>query len=138
MKNLLSVKIHESLFCFELSWVLRVVLLASLKEIPEAPPYYLGLLNLQGEAVPVLDLGERIGVAREAPYSLQTAIIIIQDGKNKYGLVVDRVEGTVQCSETALGEKPAIDMAEPLYKASVNVNNQIGLLLDMEYLVRHI
>jgi purine-binding chemotaxis protein CheW len=70
--------------------VTKVVLLATFTAVPGSPHWLLGLLDLPGEPVPVLDVTARLqGTAR--PLSLHDSIVVVQTNEGLLGLLVEGV-----------------------------------------------
>jgi purine-binding chemotaxis protein CheW len=67
--------------------------------LPHAPTYVLGLVNLRGTMLPILDLAGRLGFTPSVPTD-RHAIVVIQVGEQIVGLLVDAVSEliTVPCS----------------------------------------
>lgn len=59
--------------------------------IPEAPPHTLGVLDLRGELLPVVDLASRFRLHRERPLE-SSQIMVIATGGPSAGFVVDEVQ----------------------------------------------
>src|SRR6266571_7834239 len=66
--------------------------------IPQAPPHVLGVLNLRGSIVPIVDLRMRLAFER-AEYTAVTVIIVLSifsaHGRRDVGVVVDAVSDVV-------------------------------------------
>ncbi|MBF2054031.1 MAG: chemotaxis protein CheW [Candidatus Sericytochromatia bacterium] len=60
------------------------------RPMPDAHPFFEGLIDLRGQVVPVLDLRQRFGLAKVTP-SRKTCYIIIDTETEKVGLMVDAV-----------------------------------------------
>jgi purine-binding chemotaxis protein CheW len=62
--------------------------------IPEGPPWMLGLIDVRGRGVPMIDLRTKLGLARTTP-TLVTRILVLDvpvEGRTlSLGLVADRV-----------------------------------------------
>ncbi|MEO1323111.1 MAG: chemotaxis protein CheW [Pseudomonadota bacterium] len=58
-------------------------------DIPLSPDYLIGLFNLRGVIIPVVDLHTIFGSASEAP-EMERKIAIIEHGEHCFGLLVDR------------------------------------------------
>lgn len=126
--------------------VIEVLRMALLTPVAEAPRGFAGILNLRGNAVPVLDLVERLGgLQREA--SLDQAIVIVMIANRLVGLVVDAVDEVVDLDEDSI--RPA----DPLLGTSNNYlgvarlknadskgdreeNYRVILLIDVDRLIR--
>lgn len=78
--------------CLPLTQVLKVLALMALQEIPSAPGYFAGLLNLGGEAVPVIDLGWHLQRPAFA-YHTDTPVVLCEVDGRRCGLIVESVLG---------------------------------------------
>lgn len=62
--------------------------------IPNSPEYIMGIINLRGEIVPIVDLRKRFNL-KSIPYSAHTVVIVVRVGQDErqrtVGLVVDAV-----------------------------------------------
>lgn len=61
--------------------------------IPESPECLLGVIDLRGRAIPLVDLRKRFGIAGEAPSDAHAATIILEQSstENLVGAKVDMV-----------------------------------------------
>lgn len=84
-----------------------------------APPHVLGVLNLRGVIVPILDLRIRFGMA-EVKYDSQTVTIVLNIGTRVVGMVVDAVSDVVALQPGQI--KPA-----PEFTGAVNTAQVIGI-----------
>jgi purine-binding chemotaxis protein CheW len=105
--------------------------------IPQAPGYVLGVLNLRGAIVPVLDLRLRFGLAREE-YTATTVTVIVMVNGRQFGVVVDAVSDVV---EVAPGDiRPVPDMGTSVdteyLKGLTSVAERMVLLLDVDRLLQ--
>ncbi len=62
--------------------------------LPGTAPSLLGVIDLRGEVVPVIDLRLVLGMD-EASYGLQTPMVVVRTGSRLAALVVDEVEDVV-------------------------------------------
>jgi purine-binding chemotaxis protein CheW len=83
--------------------IIRVV---DISEVPHAPDYILGILNLRGRIVTVIDLGRRLslGACRTTDLS---RIIIVDDRSESVGLMVDQVIDVIPINPDALQSPPS-------------------------------
>lgn len=105
--------------------------------IPQAPPYVLGVLNLRGAIVPVLDLRLRFGLAREE-YSATTVTVIVTVAGRNFGVVVDAVSDVVDVDAGQI--RPVPDMGTAVdteyLKGLTSVGERMVLLLDVDKLLQ--
>jgi len=105
--------------------------------IPQAPSYVLGVLNLRGAIVPVLDLRLRFGLAREE-YTATTVTVIVTVAGRNFGVVVDAVSDVVDVDAAAV--RPVPDMGTAVdteyLKGLTSVGERMVLLLDVDRLLQ--
>ena len=108
--------------------------------LPQAPPDVLGVLNLRGSIVPVLDLRLKFGSAN-VQYTPVTVIIVVSvmsaKGQREFGMVVDGVSDVIDI--TAQDVKPAPDLgitsSGAYIRGLVPVTGKMVVLLDVEMLI---
>ena len=105
--------------------------------IPQAPAYVLGVLNLRGAIVPVIDMRLRFGLPREE-YTASTVTVIVTVAGRNFGVVVDAVSDVL---DVAPGEiRPVPDMGTTVdteyLKGLTAVEERMVLLLDVDKLLR--
>ncbi len=105
--------------------------------IPQTPRYLLGVLNLRGAIVPVMDLRMRFGLEREA-YGDSTVVIIVAVAERLFGIVVDAVSDVADIELAAI--KPVPDMGAIVdtryLKGLATHVERMVMLLDVEKLMR--
>ena len=86
--------IEQEVFAVPVASVLEILDMRRVCRIPEAPAYMLGLLDLRGRSVPVLDLRAKLGLPPR-PATDTTRILVVEVIMNGrplvLGLVADRV-----------------------------------------------
>jgi purine-binding chemotaxis protein CheW len=79
--------------------------------IPQTPPHVLGVLNLRGSIVPIVDLRMRFMLQR-AEYTPLTVIIVLSvesaAGRRDFGMVVDGVSDVIDVAGSDI--KPTPDL----------------------------
>ncbi|MES1153401.1 chemotaxis protein CheW [Rhodanobacter soli] len=105
--------------------------------IPQTPAYLLGVLNLRGAIVPIMDLRLRFGLERES-YGDSTVVIIVAIAERLFGIVVDAVSDVVDIDPAAI--KPVPDMGAVVdtryLKGLATHVERMVMLLDVEKLMR--
>lgn len=71
--------------------VQELFLLPALTPIAEAVAALVGILNLRGQIIPVIDLKQRLGQPRQ-PYNVRQSVLLIQVEAIAVGLIVDEVQ----------------------------------------------
>lgn len=70
-------------------------------KIPFSREYILGVINLRGRIIPIINLGEKICIKNEKRNDDQK-IIIIEDSEGVFGAVVDDVEDVKRISKDSI------------------------------------
>jgi len=109
--------------------------------IPQVPPHILGVMNLRGSIVPIVDLRIRFELS-QADFTPLTVIIVLSvissSGPRELGLVVDGVSDVVDINDEHLKETPnlgsraTIDFIEGL----AIIANRMLILLNVDELIR--
>jgi purine-binding chemotaxis protein CheW len=77
----------------------------SVTRVPSTPPYVLGVINLRGAIVPVIDLRIRLHLG-QAPYGASTVIVVVRvpgaRGERTVGLVVDAMNSVHDIAPSAI------------------------------------
>lgn len=93
-------------YALALSSVERVVRLVEITPLPKAPEIVIGVINLRGRIVPVLDICARFGLP-EQEMRPGDQLVIARTSRRIVALVVDEVRGVVECpaQETIAAEE---------------------------------
>jgi len=109
---------------------------SKIREIPNAPSYIKGVMNLRGTVVPVIDLRTRFGMP-EAEYNQFTVIIVVSIGAKVVGLIVDAVSDVLNITKDQVEETPDIsgDLDTSYFEGMGKVGEKLVLLLNIDNLV---
>jgi purine-binding chemotaxis protein CheW len=75
--------------------------------LPHSPDYVLGVINLRGQALPIVDLAARMGFVPAEPTS-RHAIIVAEIANEDVGLLVDGVSEIFSATEESIQPTPDI------------------------------
>jgi len=122
----LAFTLDEQQYALRLDAVERVVRAAAITPLPRAPDIILGILDIQGEVVPVIDVRKRFRLpAREIRPADQ--FIIAKARSLKVALLVDAARGVVE--ETGSGQIAPDDFIADVEYVSGVTRNEDGLVL---------
>lgn len=86
--------------------VREVVAIPDITPVPQTPPYFLGIMNLRGQVISVIDLRVKLGM--KPNQTKESAIIICDLGERSIGVVVDSINYVITIQEKDRAEKPEI------------------------------
>ena len=108
--------------------------------VPYTPPYLLGVMNLRGVIVPVIDLRTRFGVAPRAADS-STVVIVVRvrtdAGEKTAGIVVDAVSEVYSVALDSIKPTPELGPSTEVacVRGLTSVDGKMVMLLDIDRLV---
>ena len=112
----------------------------SVTRVPYAPAFVLGVVNLRGAIVPVIDLRMRFGL-KQVPYDSTTVIVVVRIGAARgeriAGLVVDAVNEVHHIAADLIRPPPPLaGMVEQSHVRGIaDIDGRLLMLLDIESLV---
>jgi purine-binding chemotaxis protein CheW len=108
--------------------------------VPYTPAYLLGVMNLRGVIVPVIDLRARFGLQQRAPDS-STVVIVVRvrtaQGEKTAGIVVDAVSEVYSVTPENLKVTPELGAVTEgaCVRGLASVDAKMVMLLDIDKLV---
>jgi purine-binding chemotaxis protein CheW len=111
-------RLGEELYGSPILGIREVVEPQEPKPIPNTVPYFLGVINIRGEIVGVIDL--RIRFNHQVTRAQHNAMIVFETEAGPLAALVDKVEAVSQIADDAIEKKPNI-------KAAVEVEYLIGV-----------
>lgn len=109
----LTLELGGELFAMEATSVREVLDMVPVTEVPNAPAFVGGLINVRGRVVPLADLRVKFGMDRP-PADADTRIVVIElelEGEpTVVGVLADRVHNVADIDLTGLEEAPKVGM----------------------------
>lgn len=108
--------------------------------LPHAPSHVLGVLNLRGSVVPIVDLRMRFGLP-QVEFTPLTVIVVLSvqgpSGRRDVGLVVDGVSDVIDLDASQLRAAPGDEAGAggDVIEALATVENRMLILLDVDALL---
>ena len=130
--NLLAVFIlDEQRYALYLSVVERVVGVVEITPLPKAPDIVLGVVNVQGKIIPVVDMRKRFHLP-EREMNLSDHLIIAHTSRRTIALVADTVTGVLELSDDEIIGKEEILSGLEYVEGVVKLEDGMILIHDLE------
>jgi len=130
-------RINNSLFAVNTLSVKEIFLLPELTPILEAPPGIVGVIDVRGQILPVMDFNLRFG-QQTNNYSLTTQVIVLEQGQN-LGIVVDEVSEVRDISATDISSQSVLDINNHQFIAGVvRSENDILVIINLASLLEYV
>jgi purine-binding chemotaxis protein CheW len=111
--------------------------LLDMTEVPQAPEYVKGILNLRGQIVTIIDLGKKLGLT-STERTADTRNIIVNSNNEYIGLTVDRIGDVVRTDLERIESPPANigGVQGKYFEGVVKAENSLIGILDAEEVLR--
>jgi purine-binding chemotaxis protein CheW len=98
--------IGEALCGMDILKVQEINKLIEMTRVPQSPEYVLGILNLRGEIVTIVDLGKKLRL-KSTEMSDKTRNIIVNSNGEHIGLMVEKISDVIQAEWEKVEAPPA-------------------------------
>lgn len=116
------VKIGGEQYGLNISYVDNIVRMQKITRVPKAPHYYVGVINLRGEIVPVMSVRRKMGLEDDV-YTNKSRIIILKlENLGLIGIIVDEVKEVINLGESDIDR----NVSNANRRADANYINGIG------------
>ena len=139
-RQVLTFSLHGETYGVDIQRVNEIRGWSAVNRIPQTPPHVLGVLNLRGSIVPIVDLRVHFNLP-SAEFTPLTVIIVLSvrtaGGSSEFGLVVDSVSDVVDVRGEDTKETP--DMGNQhdsdFIESLASVAGRMLILLDVDALI---
>jgi purine-binding chemotaxis protein CheW len=108
--------------------------------IPNAPEFVVGVINLRGMVIPIINLRKRFNIP-DSDISSTTVIVIVKvinEGEERIvGMIVDAVSEVYNVSDEAMSDTPDLGstISTNFIKGLATINEKMIVLLDIDLLI---
>ena len=129
-------RLADEIYGINVMQVQEVLRMTDVAPVPGAPHYVMGIINLRGNVVTVVDTRELFGLMREE-LTEQTRIMIVECNKIIVGLLVDSVAEVVNIQNTDIDSAPNIGNEDnsKYIQGVYSKNGEILILVDLNRLL---
>jgi len=133
--EIISFHLGSQVFCVNIMSVREIRGWAPSTTLPHSPPHVLGVINLRGSVIPVIDMAIRLGLKPIEPTE-RSAIIVTHIAGKLVGLLVENVSDMITVNTSELQPAPDVLPAaeRALTKAIIPHDKQMICYLDLDAL----
>ena len=134
--ELISVRIGAQSYAIDIMAVREIRGWTAATPLPHAPPHVLGMMNLRGAILPVIDLGARLGLGPASP-NASSVVVVAQIGEVQMGLVVDAVSDILTVTEGLIQTPPDVGGGETRHFVNGVMTTDVGIvsLLSLDHVM---
>lgn len=131
--QLVSFNIGEEEFGVDILKVQEINRMPEVTQVPNAPEYVDGVINLRGKVIPVIDLRRRFGIERRE-HDKNTRIVVVDLNGTVVGFVVDAVKEVLRIPRSVMEPPPSLttDVNADYITGVGKLDDRLLILLDLE------
>lgn len=135
--QLVTFRLGNELYGVDIMSVKEIVRIQPIRPIPNAPNYMVGILNLRGAIIPIIDLHRRfhIGFAngQDELDELESGFIILNINNVQMGIIIDRVSrvAAVDSSEVQVAPRMSGGIGSEYIRGVVRNDDGYLIILDI-------
>ncbi len=129
----ISLYVGEQSFCIELNRIREIRRWEPVTMLPHSPPFVLGVVNLRGAVIPIIDLASKLGFPPFEP-TKRNVIIICNLGEQVIGLLVESVSEILTVDLSEMQEAPRIkeDANNTAICGVISIKDDMTRVIDLE------
>ncbi len=125
--EIIAFRLHEQEFCVRTTSIREIRGWVASTPMPHSPPDVLGVMNLRGNVIPIIDVAQRLGMPSSEP-THRSAIIVAEVGRLIVGLVVDQVSDILTIKRDRIQPVPPISLSPGSEYAEGIINHESGMI----------
>lgn len=134
--ELIIVEIAGQRFAIDIMSVREIRGWSASTRLPQSPSHVLGMINLRGQVLPVVDFASRLGLGESEP-NAASVVIVTEIGDRLVGLLVDAVCDILTLDDGML--QPAPEVGEPrvheFVRGVITAHDGIVTLLSLDQVI---
>jgi len=129
-------RLGEEIYGIDVLQVQEVLRITEISPVPGAPDYVLGIINLRGNVVTVIDARNRFGLPPKESDDA-SRIIVVDAFEKVVGLLVDNVSEVayVPDSQIEMGPNVGADESNKFVSGVCNRDDELLILVDLAKLI---
>lgn len=127
----LTFNIGDNIYALSLSSVTEIIGVQLTTKVPSLPNYIMGLINLRGKIVPVINGRKKLGY-KDKEIDDKTCTVIVEYNDYNIGLLVDNVNEVANVDEASITPPPNVGKKgkEKYIKSVLKIQDDVVLALD--------
>jgi len=131
-KKYVVFQIGEGHYAIPLTEVSQIIRHENVTDVPTAPPFVEGVINIGGEVIPVINLRSRFSLSA-TEITRKNRVIIVQRQDSRYGVLVDSVREILDLDENSIAPEAAsvFGMKAEFVRGIAKIRDNVLVLLDI-------
>lgn len=131
-RELIAFRIGDQEFCVNIMSVREIRGWTPATPLPHSPSYVLGVINLRGAVLPIINLSIRLGMKPVEPEA-RHVIIVAQVGAKVVGLLVEAVSDILTVSDDNIQPTPEVssDLEKQYARGILAIDKRMICLIEL-------
>ncbi|GGL69747.1 chemotaxis protein CheW [Wenxinia marina] len=123
-------------FCLEITTIREIRRWSAVTPLPYSEDSVLGVMNLRGAVIPIVDLAARLGLGRTDP-TARHVIIVVAVHQRTLGLLVDSVSEILTVKGGAIRETPNVRSDDSIrsIRGLLQIEEEMSRIIDLSALL---
>jgi purine-binding chemotaxis protein CheW len=136
-RSFLSFKLASEHFAINVMKIMEILEVPKITKVPHAPTYLIGVVNLRGGVLPVIDTRIKFGL-EPTEFTVNTCIVVlnirINDESVVVGALVDSVSEVFEIEESQVQPSPSIGAKyqADFIQGMIKIKEQFMMLLNID------
>lgn len=109
VQQYVSFNMDSEKYAVDIMFIEEIIRLVEITQVPRAPEFVEGIINIRGKVIPVVDMKKKLGLGSISP-DTNTRIIITNIKGKKVGFLVDSVNEVLRVDDSVIDDAPAVTM----------------------------
>ena len=116
----------------EILKVQEILKLPAVTPLPKSADYIMGVIDLRGKVIPIIDLGVRFGISEKGEKNKRAIVVDIKD--KRIGLAIDQVSHVIKLEHKDIEPPPPIvkGISGKFIVGIGKVENKFVIILDID------
>lgn len=128
----LTILLKQQFYGIPIGTVREINQMGDVVPVPKTPSFVVGVMNLRGKVIPVVDLRLKFGMEKAA-ITRETCVVVIDAQVGQVGMVVDAVSEVVELTANQIEPAPVLGDEHELafVKGMGKLNDKVIILVDV-------
>ncbi len=141
LRQLVGFRIGDEEFGVDILMVQEIIRLPAITPIPNSPRFILGMINLRGRVIPIIDLRQRLRINGKNPAEAGRTmrILILEMDSHQTGFIVDSVSEVMKVPEAEIEPTPhllTLSIDARYIEGVIKLANRLLILLDFTQILK--
>jgi purine-binding chemotaxis protein CheW len=132
-EHLVSFFLEGEEYAIDVRLVQEIIRVTEITQVPRAPEFIKGVINLRGRIIPVIDLKLKLGLG-EVEIARQTRVVVVRLRERLIGLLVDGASQVLKVPVSSIEAAPeeVVEIAANYIRGVAKLAERLIILVDLQ------